>query len=94
MSAAAHSLPDWHVAGGMIELIGNTPLVEITRLNAGPCRLFAKLEGENPGGSMEVLCGCAKMSHLGQTARNCRQVFRLLILVEGCSGALSVESES
>jgi cystathionine beta-synthase len=37
----------------IIELIGNTPLVEVTRLDAGPCRLFVKLENENPGGSIK-----------------------------------------
>jgi len=32
----------------ILELIGNTPLVEVKRLDAGPCRLFLKLETE-PG---------------------------------------------
>ena len=32
--------------------IGNTPLVELTKLNKNPkVRVFAKLEGNNPGGS-------------------------------------------
>jgi cysteine synthase B len=34
--------------------IGNTPLVELKRLNPNPkVRLFAKLEGSNPGGSVK-----------------------------------------
>lgn len=37
----------------MIDLIGNTPLVEITRLDSGPCRLFLKLESANPSGSIK-----------------------------------------
>lgn len=37
----------------ILELIGNTPLVEITRIDTGPCRLFAKLESQNPGGSIK-----------------------------------------
>ena len=53
MSTAAHSLGDQHVARGLIELIGHTPLVEITRLDTGRCRLFVKLEGQNPGGSIK-----------------------------------------
>jgi cystathionine beta-synthase len=37
----------------VLETIGNTPLVEATRLDAGPCRLFLKLESQNPGGSIK-----------------------------------------
>ena len=37
----------------MLELIGNTPLVEVTRLETGRCRLFLKLEHQNPGGSIK-----------------------------------------
>jgi cystathionine beta-synthase len=37
----------------VLDLIGNTPLVEVTRLDAGPCRLFLKLEHQNPGGSIK-----------------------------------------
>lgn len=37
----------------LLALIGNTPLVELTRLDAGPCRLFLKLELANPGGSIK-----------------------------------------
>ncbi len=37
----------------VLELIGNTPLVEVTRLDTGPCRLFLKLEHQNPGGSIK-----------------------------------------
>src|ERR1700704_2615159 len=37
----------------ILELIGHTPLVEVTRLDAGPCQLFLKLENQNPGGSIK-----------------------------------------
>ncbi|TMH55279.1 MAG: pyridoxal-phosphate dependent enzyme [Betaproteobacteria bacterium] len=37
----------------VLSLIGNTPLVEITRLYTGRCRLFVKLESQNPGGSIK-----------------------------------------
>jgi cystathionine beta-synthase len=36
-----------------LALIGNTPIVEITKLDAGPCQLFLKLESANPGGSIK-----------------------------------------
>src|SRR5436189_290688 len=37
----------------ILELIGNTPIVEVKRLGAGSCRLFLKLENQNPGGSIK-----------------------------------------
>ncbi len=36
----------------VLEMIGNTPLIEATRLDAGRCRLFRKLESQNPGGAI------------------------------------------
>lgn len=41
-------------AARLVELIGNTPVVEIRHLNPNPnVRIFAKLEGMNPGGSVK-----------------------------------------
>ena len=37
----------------ILGLIGNTPLVEITRFHTGLCRLFVKLENQNPTGSIK-----------------------------------------
>src|SRR3954467_7647147 len=37
----------------ILSLIGDTPLVEITRLDTGPCQLFLKLENYNPSGSIK-----------------------------------------
>ena len=37
----------------ILSLIGNTPLVEITRMDTGPCQLFLKLENQNPTGSIK-----------------------------------------
>src|SRR2546423_10227080 len=37
----------------LLDLIGNTPLVEVTRLDAGRCRLLLKLPPQNPGGSLK-----------------------------------------
>jgi cystathionine beta-synthase len=36
-----------------LALIGRTPLVELTHMDTGPCRLFVKLESANPGGSIK-----------------------------------------
>lgn len=44
-------------ANSVLDLVGNTPLLEVTRLTAGlipaGVRIFAKLEGFNPGGSVK-----------------------------------------
>jgi cysteine synthase B len=38
----------------ILELIGDTPLVDVSQLSPNPrVRLFAKLEGQNPGGSVK-----------------------------------------
>src|ERR1700751_4546189 len=37
----------------VLDLIGATPLVEVTRIDRGPCRLFLKLESANPSGSLK-----------------------------------------
>jgi cystathionine beta-synthase len=34
-------------------LIGNTPLVQLSGFDTGPCELFLKLESQNPGGSIK-----------------------------------------
>ncbi|MEQ8602528.1 MAG: pyridoxal-phosphate dependent enzyme [Marivibrio sp.] len=37
----------------VLSMIGNTPMVEVKSLDTGPCRLFLKLESQNPGGSIK-----------------------------------------
>jgi len=39
---------------GILDTVGNTPIVELQRLNKNPnVRVFGKLEGNNPGGSVK-----------------------------------------
>src|ERR1700686_1168764 len=50
------SVPDQSLAmrnPAILGLIGNTPLLEITRIDTGSCRLFVKLENQNPTGSIK-----------------------------------------
>jgi cystathionine beta-synthase len=42
-----------HPPADVLSLIGNTPVVEITEFDSGACRLFVKLESQNPGGSIK-----------------------------------------
>ncbi len=37
----------------VLDLIGETPVVELTKFDTGRCRLFIKLESQNPGGSIK-----------------------------------------
>src|SRR5436189_304317 len=37
----------------ILSLIGETPLVEVTQFDIGPCQLFLKLENQNPTGSIK-----------------------------------------
>ena len=41
------------VFGNVLEMIGNTPMLELKRLDTGPCRLFVKMESMNPGNSIK-----------------------------------------
>lgn len=40
-------------AKSLLDLIGNTPMLEVTKLDTGKCRLLIKLESQNPGGSIK-----------------------------------------
>jgi len=48
---------DARTYGSVLDLIGNTPMLELTHLDAGPCRLFVKLESQNPAGSIKDRIG-------------------------------------
>ncbi len=40
--------------GSILDLVGNTPVVDVSRLSPNPeVRILAKLEGQNPGGSVK-----------------------------------------
>ena len=41
------------IADNMLELVGNTPLVKINKLNNGVATVVAKIESKNPAGSVK-----------------------------------------
>ena len=51
------SRKDLHSAPAVLDLIGNTPMIQVTRMDTGPCTLFLKLESQNPGGSIKDRIG-------------------------------------
>ncbi len=55
--AAQGSAVNAPVFANVLEAIGNTPMLEVSKLDTGPCRLFLKLENQNPGGSIKDRIG-------------------------------------
>ena len=45
------------VFSNVLEMVGRTPMLEVTNIDTGPCRLFLKLELANPGGSIKDRIG-------------------------------------
>ncbi|HUG03853.1 MAG TPA: cystathionine beta-synthase [Steroidobacteraceae bacterium] len=45
------------VYGSVLEMVGRTPMLEISKLDTGPCTLFLKLELLNPAGSIKDRIG-------------------------------------
>ena len=48
-----------HIAGNILETIGNTPLVRINKMNRGQAEVLAKVEAFNPGSSVKDRIGVA-----------------------------------
>jgi cystathionine beta-synthase len=53
MMQLSHAAPHQQKPPSILSLIGDTPLVEVTRLDTGLCQLFLKLENHNPSGSIK-----------------------------------------
>ena len=45
------------IYSNVLDMVGNTPMLEVSRLDTGKCRLFLKLELMNPGGSIKDRIG-------------------------------------
>ena len=45
------------VYSNILDMVGRTPMLEVKRLDTGPCQLFLKLELMNPGGSVKDRIG-------------------------------------
>jgi cysteine synthase A len=71
------------IAGSMIDLVGNTPLVRINRVAAGcKARIVAKLEFYNPGASVKDRIGVAMI----EAAEKAGQIHPGTVIVEPTSG--------
>ncbi|MDA0678944.1 MAG: pyridoxal-phosphate dependent enzyme [Proteobacteria bacterium] len=45
------------VYSNVLDMVGRTPMLELSKMDTGPCRLFLKLELMNPGGSIKDRIG-------------------------------------
>ena len=45
------------IFSNVLDMVGHTPMLEVSRLDTGPCRLLLKLELMNPGGSIKDRIG-------------------------------------
>ncbi|KAB0677803.1 pyridoxal-phosphate dependent enzyme [Aureimonas leprariae] len=53
----------------VLDLIGRTPMVEVTQFDTGRCRLFLKLESQNPGGSIKDRIALSMIREAERTGR-------------------------
>jgi cystathionine beta-synthase len=70
------------VYDSVIDLIGNTPIVRINKLDTGPCDLYIKLESQNPGGSVKDRIGLRMI----EDAEKAGLISPGATLVEGTAG--------
>ncbi|MER6378954.1 pyridoxal-phosphate dependent enzyme [Streptomyces sp. NPDC001127] len=74
--------------GGVLDMIGATPLVELSRIFPDfPSRVFAKLEKFNPGGSVKDRVA---LNMLLAKVRSCELVPGRSTVVESSSGNLAI----
>src|SRR5262245_39635213 len=66
----------------VLDLIGNTPMIEVQRLDTGPCRLFLKLENQNPGGSIKDRIALSMV----EAAEREKKIEKGCLLVEATAG--------
>jgi cysteine synthase A len=52
-SSSSNAIPVHSICASALDLIGNTPLVALRRIHAGPGEVFAKAEFLQPGGSLK-----------------------------------------
>jgi len=51
-----------NVYSNILDMVGKTPMLEVTHIDTGPCRLFLKLELMNPAGSIKDRIGISMIT--------------------------------
>jgi cystathionine beta-synthase len=57
------------VFSGVLSMVGNTPMLEVTKIDTGSCRLFLKLESLNPGNSIKDRIGVSMIEQAERDGR-------------------------
>ncbi len=66
----------------LLDMVGNTPILELARLNQTNCKVYVKLESFNPGGSIKTRTALGMI----EAAERAGDINRDSILVEPTSG--------
>ena len=73
MATAEKAAPRAATAGAgqpaILSMIGDTPVVRITKFDTGPCELYLKLENQNPGGSIKDRIGLVMIESAEKAGR-------------------------
>jgi len=69
-----------------LAMIGNTPMLELTRTPSGPCRLFGKLELQNPAGSIKDRIGLSMIEAAEKDGRLDPSADPKPTIIEGTAG--------
>lgn len=70
------------ITDSVLELIGNTPLLRLNRLDTGVCELLLKLENQNPGGSIKDRVALSMI----EQAENSGQLKPGMTIIEATAG--------
>ncbi len=71
----------------ILNALGNTPLVELANSNRNPkIKIFGKLEGSNPGGSVKDRPACYMIKKAEETG----ELTKEKIIVEPTSGNMGI----
>jgi len=78
----AHQHYGMSIHPSVLELVANTPIVNVQRLDTGLCALYVKLESQNPGGSIKDRIG----RYMIEAAERRGEIKPGATLVEGTAG--------
>jgi cystathionine beta-synthase len=70
----------------VLDMVGHTPMLEVTRLDTGPCRLFLKMESQNPAASIKDRIGISMIEAAERDGRIDPNAGEKPVLVEATAG--------